>query len=55
MAGIETRVIDRRLGGSFDPPNPHDLVVGPESDLNLLFADIIDQSYSTLIEKLILM
>ncbi|MBC7430681.1 MAG: hypothetical protein H7345_01300 [Rubritepida sp.] len=55
MAGIEIRVIDRRLGESFDPPKPHDLVVGPNSDLDLLFADIFDQSHGTLIENLILM
>ena len=51
MAGIETRVIDRRLGGSFNPTNPHDLMMGLESELNLLFTAIIDQFYSTLIEN----
>ena len=55
MAGIVIRVIDRRVGHSFDPPLPRDLVVGPKSDLNLLFADIFDQADGTRIETLILM
>ena len=55
MPGIKIRVIDRRVGESFHPQGPYDLVVGPESDLDLLFADIIDKSYGKSIENLILM
>lgn len=55
MAGIVIRVIDKRVGYSFDPPLPRDLVVGAKTDLNLLFADILDQADGTRIETLILM
>ena len=55
MESIVIRVIDKRVGHSFDPPLPRDLLVSPNSDLNLLFADIMDLAAGKRIKLLILM
>ncbi len=55
MAGLVVRIIDRRVGRSFDPPLANDLVCGPSTDLNDIFAQVADRAYTTKIETLLIM
>ena len=55
MAGLMIRIIDSRVGKSFDPPLPTDIVCGPRSDLELVFADVLDQAFTRKIGTMIIM
>ena len=55
MAGLVVRIIDKRVGRSFDPPLSTDIVCGPATDLNDIFAQVADMAYAKKIETLLIM
>ena len=55
MLGIKIRVIDRRLGGSFDPRGSNDLGSARKATWTCYSPTFIDASYGKTIENLMLM
>ena len=53
--GLVVRIIDERVGMSFDPALPSDITVRETTDLNETFAEVADRAYSTKIDTLIIM
>lgn len=53
--GLVVRIIDERVGMSFDPALPGDITVRADTDLNETFAEVADRAYTQKIETLLIM